>query len=118
VAHFTRFGAEVDEATRRQIQRGRRLEAVLAQPVHQPLSPGQQLIVLSAATGGFLDDIPAKTIPAFERALLAHFGQEHPELTHQLDYSSSLTDPTRQLLRQTLTDFHATWREKGGMSHE
>lgn len=112
VAHFTRFGAEIDEATRRQIQRGRRLEAILAQPVHQPLSPGQQIVVLSAATGGFLDDIPTKTISAFERALLAHFSQEHPELIHQLDYSGSLSEPTRQLLRQALADFHATWREK------
>ena len=112
VAHFTRFGTEVDEATRRQIRRGKRLQAVLTQPVHRPLSLALQIVTLWAATEGYLDEIPLEQVPSFEEELLAHFEMEHPELIHQLNHQGELTEPIRAALQQTINNYHTRWIER------
>ncbi|MFP4395086.1 MAG: F0F1 ATP synthase subunit alpha [Anaerolineales bacterium] len=85
VARFARFGAEVDEATQQQIQRGERLRELLIQPVHHPMSAARQLIVLQAAKVGLFAKIAVNTIPAFERRLLERFTRENPTLIAQLE---------------------------------
>lgn len=109
VARFTRLGTEVDEATRRQIVRGERLQAALKQPVHQPLSPGEQILVLLAAVEGYLDAIPVEQIPAFERDLLHHFEANHPGLILEIDRTGELTEEMTNLLREALDDYQAAW---------
>lgn len=107
VAHFTRFGAEVDEATRRQIERGKRLQAALTQPAHRPLSPALQIVTLAAAVEGYLDDCPLDQIPQFEAGLLAHFEKEQPEFIRQLNYSGKLSEAMQTVLRETIEDYRA-----------
>jgi F-type H+-transporting ATPase subunit alpha len=98
VARFARFGTEVDEATKLQIRRGERLQAVLAQPTHCPLSLAAQVVILLAATEGLLDQIPPEDVPTFETRLLARVKNEHPGLLQQINRTGELTDETRQLL--------------------
>jgi F-type H+-transporting ATPase subunit alpha len=98
VARFARFGTEVGEATKQQIRRGERLQAVLTQPAHRPLSLAAQVVILLAATEGLLDDVPPGNVPAFEAGLLAHVEAEHPGLLQQINRTGELTDETRQLL--------------------
>jgi len=102
VARFARFGAEVDEATQRQIQRGERLRAVLRQPVHRPLSLASQVVVLLAATEGYLDGIALKDVPAFESGLLARFEAQHPESYYQINRSGELPTEMREALAETM----------------
>ena len=108
VARFARFGAEVDEATRRQIWRGERLRAALRQPPHQPLSLAAQIVILLAAIEGFLDDVPLEDVPAFERGLLLHLQAEHPGLYHHIDRSGELDEETRDILLTMLAEYHAS----------
>ena len=112
VARFARFGTEVDQATQRQIQRGRRLQAVLTQPAHRPLSLSSQVVILLAATEGYLDDVLLQDVPAFERELLARFEAEHPELAGQLNRGAELTGEMRELLKGTMESHRATWLER------
>lgn len=112
VAHFTRFGTEVDEATQRQIQRGKRLERILTQPVHQPLPVAFQIITLLAATEGFLDNLPLEQVSDFEADLHHHFETEHPDLVHQLNQKNELTDRVQTILSQIITDYQARWLEE------
>jgi F-type H+-transporting ATPase subunit alpha len=98
VARFARFGTEVDEATKQQIRRGERLQAVLTQPTHCPLSLAAQVLILLAATKGLLDRVPPEDVPAFETRLLARIKDEHPGLLQQINRTGELTDETRQLL--------------------
>ena len=79
VAQFARFGADVDEATRQQIERGQRLQTVLTQSVHRPMSPAQQIIVLFAATQGFFDEVDFGRITQTQQALIIYV--EHTNLT-------------------------------------
>jgi F-type H+-transporting ATPase subunit alpha len=102
VARFARFGAVVDKATQRQIRRGERLRAVLRQPAHQPLSPAAQVVVLLAATEGYLDDVALKDVPAFESGLLARFEAEHPESYYQINRSGELPTEMREALAETM----------------
>jgi F-type H+-transporting ATPase subunit alpha len=109
VARFARFGTEVDEATQRQIQRGERLQAALRQPAHQPLSLGSQVVVLLAATGGYLDGIALEDVPAFESGLLARLEGEHPGILPQLNRNGELTEEMREVLMETIANYHAAW---------
>ncbi len=109
VAHFTRFGTEVDETTQRQIQRGKRLQAVLTQPVHQPLSLGQQILTLWPATAGYLDDIPLEKVSTFETELLRYAERTQPELLHQLNQGSELTERMEAALKQLVEGHHTRW---------
>src|SRR5207244_7711474 len=55
---FTRFGTMVDERTRKVIEHGRRIRAVLRQPQFAPLTLGEQVALLTAVSEGVLDDVP------------------------------------------------------------
>jgi F-type H+-transporting ATPase subunit alpha len=111
VARFARFGTQVDEATQQQIRRGQRLRAALRQPAHQPLSLAAQIVVLWAATEGFLDDVVIGDIPAFERGLLDRVESEHLELLQQINRSHELTAEMRETLTETMADYRTTWLE-------
>ena len=115
VARFARFGIEVDEATQRQIRRGERLRAVLKQPAHQTLSLAAQVVVLLAATEGYLDEVALEDVPTFESGLLARFEAEHAELGHQINRTGELSEETRETLTAMITDHCTAWLkgEKG-----
>jgi len=109
VAHFARFGTEVDEATQYQIRHGQRLRAVLSQPAHQPLSLAVQVAVLMAATEGYLDNVALEDVPYFEGRLVACLKAEHPGIMHQMNRSGELTAEVRDMLIEAISDFHADW---------
>jgi len=111
VAHFARFGAEVDAATQRQIRRGERLRAVLRQPVHQPLSLAAQVVVLLAATEGVLDDVALEDVPAFESGLPDRFEAEHAGFYLQINRSGELSTEMREALAETMTNYRTAWLE-------
>jgi len=111
VARFARFGTDVGEATRRQIRRGERLRAALAQPAHRPLAASLQIVILLAAVQGLLDEVPLEGVPAFERGLLAYIEGEHPGLVQQMDRSGEMPEETRQILMDAMAEYRATWLE-------
>ena len=109
VARFARFGIEVDEATQRQIRRGERLRAVLSQPAHRPLSLAAQVVVLLAATEGYLDDLVLEDVPAFEGGLLARLEAAHPEIDQQINRTGELTSEALEVLTASIAKYHAAW---------
>jgi F-type H+-transporting ATPase subunit alpha len=111
VARFTRFGTQVDDATRQQIRRGERLQAALRQPAHRPLSLGAQVAILLAVSEGILDVVEVRDIGAFERDLLRHTRDRNPELLPQIDHARQLTDRSRAELMEALSDYRTMWLE-------
>lgn len=112
VARFARFGADVDDATRQQIERGRRLQALLIQPPHQPLSQPAQLLMLLAAAEGQLDDMPETEIPAFARYLRDQYHKQYPELWRRLQKGDELDPVIQTTLLEKIGQFRAQWRER------
>lgn len=112
VARFARFGADVDDATRQRIERGRRLQALLIQPPHQPLSQPAQLLMLLAAAEGQLDDMPETEIPAFARYLRDQYHKQYPELWRRLQKGDELDPVIQTTLLEKIGQFRAQWRER------
>ncbi len=77
---FAQFGSDLDKATQRQINRGRRLVEVLKQPQYQPMPAEKEVMILFAATKGYLDEWPEKTISEYESRMLENMESKHPDL--------------------------------------
>lgn len=109
VRRFARFGTEVDEATQQQIRRGERWQQLLTQPAHQPLTLSDQILMLQAASEGYLDDVPIQDLRGFERAFLAHFKAEHPAVASQIDRMGESFDEFDEIFRESIVEFRAVW---------
>jgi len=106
---FAQFGtADLDVATRNQLERGLRLNALLIQPENQPLRLGHQVASIWAASNGFLDDVAVNKIGDFEKALRDFLDSSHPEIADAIDSAGDLTDATQAQLRKALEDFKAS----------
>jgi F-type H+-transporting ATPase subunit alpha len=66
---FSRFGARLDEESRKTIEHGRRIRACLKQPESDPVPVPAQIVVLQALTAGLFDGVPLARMPEAERAL-------------------------------------------------
>jgi F-type H+-transporting ATPase subunit alpha len=116
VEHFTRFGTEVDEATRQQIQKGQRILAVLRQKPHEPSSFVSTVVILYALNHGFIDRIPLRQIASFKTRLVQYVLSHEAKLVNELDKEGQLNEEFEAQLNQVLTDFVETWLEKKGAS--
>ena len=89
---FTRFGATVEEATRKKIERGRRIREVLKQPRLAPLSAAELVVVLLSVERGAVDSIPLEKLAAFQRALRDQVPLDHEDLLAKVGKGEKLED--------------------------
>ena len=73
---FTQFGSDLDEATQKKLERGKRTVEVLKQGLHEVLPVNKQVISIYALTRGFLDDIKVEDIRRFEQGLHEYFDRD------------------------------------------
>ncbi|HUZ74191.1 MAG TPA: F0F1 ATP synthase subunit alpha [Stellaceae bacterium] len=99
---FTRFGTMVDERTRKVIEHGRRIRALLAQPQFAPLSLGEEVALLLAVVERVLDELPLERIPDFRAALAAWLAQHCPDALAVDDQAPPLSDDLRARLKAAL----------------
>ncbi len=105
---FARFGADLDEATRQQLDEGARLTEILKQPQYQPLSLGHQLAIIYAAVNGFIDTLPMDAIGEYEEAFHAHLDAEYPACVKELDTGVWNADVEKRL-RDAIQAFNEIW---------
>jgi F-type H+/Na+-transporting ATPase subunit alpha len=110
---FTRFGTMVDERTRKVIEHGRRIRAVLGQRQYAPLSLGQQVALLSAVAEGVLDAVPLDRVDAFRAALGAWIAERCPEVAALDDRSPALSAGLRASLTAALQALARSLAEPG-----
>src|SRR6185369_14261054 len=77
LAAFSQFGSDLDPATQRQLNRGKRLTEILKQPQYQPLPVERQVAVVFAATNGYLDGVPIERVAEYETGLYRFFESRH-----------------------------------------
>ncbi|MFP6797157.1 MAG: F0F1 ATP synthase subunit alpha, partial [Pseudomonadales bacterium] len=96
LAAFSQFASDLDEATRRQLEHGERVEELMKQPQFSPMAVSEMGVVLYAASEGFLEDVPVDRVLDFEQDLLAYMNSEHSEwmsnITETGDYSDEIVD--------------------------
>ena len=77
---FATFGSELDKISAAQLERGYRLTELLKQNLNSPMSMNEQVAVIAAGTGGYLDDIPVADVKRFEADLLDYLRGRHSDL--------------------------------------
>ncbi len=105
---FAQFCSDLDEKTRRQLDRGLRVQEVLKQPQYSPMALADQVLILYAVTNGFLDDVELRQIKSFEQAFLRYMRDAQPELWQQLSEGSKLDEEKTAALNQAIRDFKST----------
>jgi F-type H+/Na+-transporting ATPase subunit alpha len=109
LAAFAQFGSDLDKATQAQLARGQRLTEILKQPQYKPMPVEQQVLIIWAASNGFLDDVPVDQARRFETDLLNFVENSHPGLLNALREKKALTDEIKTELKTAVTDFKQTW---------
>jgi len=109
---FAQLGTELDPATQKQLDRGRRMVELLKQPQYEPMHEVDQILSIHAGTHGFLDDIPLNQVREFETALLKHYHDEFPEVWEELDRDKKLSDELDQKLKQIVGNFKKVYAQR------
>jgi len=108
LAAFAQFASDLDEATRAQIERGKRATELLKQDENSPFSVAGMSIVLYALANGDLDDVAVDKINAFEKALLSYLQSDHADLIDGLNAKPALSDEVVASLNTAIASFKAT----------
>jgi F-type H+-transporting ATPase subunit alpha len=107
LAAFSQFASDLDETTRKQLERGQRVTEMMKQPQYSPMSVAEQALMLFAVDRGHLDDVEIEKVVDFERALLSYARGEHGELLGKINAEPVLNDATEQGLQKLLESFKA-----------
>ena len=109
---FAQLGTELDPATQRQLDRGRRMVELLKQPQYHPMDVIDQVLSIHAGARGFLDDLPLPRVAEFEKMLLKHYRDEFPEVRNRLATEKKLTDELDEQLKQIVGNFKKRFATK------
>ena len=99
---FTRFGATLEEETRKKIDRGRRIRELLKQPRLDPLTAGEQALILLAMNRGSVDKVPLEKLGEYQKTLRLSVAARHQELVEKINGGDKLTDADWDVLAQAV----------------
>jgi len=108
LAAFAQFASDLDEITRKQLERGQRVTELMKQKQYSPLSIAETAISLYAANAGYLDDVDVDKVVDFESGLHASFRDNHETLMNQINDSGEYTDKIEAGLKQAVEEFKQT----------
>jgi F-type H+-transporting ATPase subunit alpha len=111
LAAFAQFGtAELDKATRAQLERGQRITEILKQPLYKPVAMEKQVMILFAAINGLLDDVPITKMREFEAGFYSFMEAGHPEIGNSIAREKDLNPATSEALKGTINEFKSTFK--------
>lgn len=110
LASFAQFGSELDADTKEKLAQGERLKEILKQPQYKPMPVEYQVIIIFAATGKFLLDVPVEKIADFEKELFTFIDTKYPEIPKQINESKQLGDDTQKALTEAIREFKEQFR--------
>ena len=108
LAAFAQFASDLDESTRKQIERGQRVTELMKQNQYSPMSIAQMAVSLFAANQGYLDDIEVNKVRDFENALLSNMKLDHADLMAKIDDTGEFNDEIQQQLKSAIDNFIST----------
>ena len=109
LAAFAQFGtADLDAATRRQLERGQRITEILKQAQYVPVSLEQQVSIIYAAINGFMDEVPVASVAEFETGFHKFMQTNHPEVVEKIAETKDLGDEAVEGLRKAIDEYKQT----------
>ncbi len=115
---FTQFSSDLDETTKRQLQYGQGLMQLLRQPQNHPFRSYEQVIILVAATGHAMEDIPVDQLTDFRTKLLEHFRTTQEVICDEIEASGNLTDDNKEEIIRVAKEFADRYLGKTGDENE
>ncbi|HEV2523929.1 MAG TPA: F0F1 ATP synthase subunit alpha, partial [Gammaproteobacteria bacterium] len=109
LAAFAQFASDLDEVTRKQLERGQRVVELLKQKQFSPLTIAEMGVSLISAEKGYLDDISLKKIVDFEHDLLQHVRLHHAALLQRIDQEQELSPEIELALTNMIEEFKTAW---------
>lgn len=105
LAAFSQFASDLDETTRKQLERGQRVMESMKQKQYAPQSVAEMAVVLFASDKGFLDDVPLKEVVAFEEALLSYMNTQSRDLMNEINQKMDYNDDIEKRLTAAVSAF-------------
>jgi len=106
LAAFAQFGtAELDRATRTQLDRGQRITEILKQPQYAPMPVEKQVMILYAAINGYIDDIPVDKVTTFEADFHRFMQANHPEIGEKIAGEKEISPENEHSLKSAILEF-------------
>ena len=105
LAAFAQFASDLDEATRKQLDRGRMVTELMKQPQYQPLQVGEMALTLFAVNNGYFDDIEVKKALSAERAMRDYVKGKYGDLVDRIESTKDLSKDDEAKLHDAIKDF-------------
>lgn len=107
---FAQFGSDLDENTKKQLERGKRAVEILKQPQYAPVKTVHQVVTLYALTKGFMDDVPVEKIKEFEQGLIDYSERHAKKFYKEITDSKMWTDAGEAELKKAIADFKQSFK--------
>ena len=102
---FTQFSSDLDPDTRKALDHGKRMMALLRQPRCTPMAVSRQAVILYIATNGLLGDVPVEQVSAFANDFVSLLEREQPALIAEIDETGALSGAATEQIRTTLESY-------------
>ena len=102
---FSQFASDLDETTRKQLERGQRMTEVLKQPQYSPLSVAEIAVSWYVVEKGYLDKVELKKVVDFNAALLSFMRDRKQALLREINHQPALTEEVENQIRSAITEF-------------
>ncbi|MDH3411936.1 MAG: F0F1 ATP synthase subunit alpha, partial [Gammaproteobacteria bacterium] len=111
LAAFAQFASDLDESTRKQLERGQRVMEVMKQPQYSPMSVAQMAVSLFAVDRGYLDDVELSKAGDFESGLQAHMESKYGDFIKSVNEKPEWNDDVEKKMKEAVEDFkkNGTW---------
>lgn len=105
---FAQFASDLDEASRKQLERGQRMVELLKQPPYSPLSVEKQVVLIFAGTKGYLDDVAVSKIKDFEDGIYPFMEAKYPDIFEQIRSKKALDADLEEKLAKAINEFKSS----------
>lgn len=110
---FAQFASDLDETTRKQLERGQRLAETLKQKQYSPMSVAAMSLALFAAEQGYLDNVPLKEVVAFNDGLQSYAADKFADVLNKVNQTPALTDEVTEKFKHIIEEYKKTemWQQ-------
>ena len=108
LAAFSQFASDLDDATRRQLEHGERINELMKQKQYAPMTVAEMGVVLYAANEGFLQDVEVEKVLDFEAALLSYMNSQHTDFMNEVNAEGAYSDDVVDRMRKAIETFKST----------
>ena len=109
---FSQFASDLDQSTRKLLERGRRLTEILKQSQYSPLSVEQQIVVIFAGVNGYLDEIDLQDITKFESDLLSSLKTEGKDILSTIESEQTISDKLKPKIEDFISNISQKYKKE------